>query len=162
MTNTIATAFADFVPVLAESFAAYHRRRVARMIEQGMTSREAYAFSKESYSFAKTDGNTLSSKVVGVSEEWLAKCAAEYAQHTVSAFVAKLTKKLQTLSGVDVRRADGATFVITGTLGDKAVRVEQRQTMNVSPKGTLFHQWPARIYVNGKFTPEAAFKKIAA
>jgi hypothetical protein len=34
--------------------------------------------------------------------------------------------------------------------------------MNVSSRGTLFNQFPARIYVDGKFTSEAKFKKEIA
>lgn len=162
MTNTFATAFADYAPVIAADFSAYMRRRVERMIAEGMNARKAYDFDKQAYSFAKSDGDRLGSLIVGVSEEWLAKCAAEYAEATIQSFVAKLTKKLGALTDVEVRRADGATFVITGKLGDKAVRVEQSQIFKVSPRGTFFHQWPARIYVDGKFTPEAAFKKLAA
>jgi hypothetical protein len=32
--------------------------------------------------------------------------------------------------------------------------------INVSPKGKLFNQFPARIYVNGKFTSAAAYAKL--
>jgi hypothetical protein len=162
MTNAFAAAFDAYAPVLAADFAAYHIHQVSKMIEKGMTSQEAYRANKASHSFAEADGYRLSSKIVAVKTDWLKKCAAEFARLSVEDFVAKLTKKLGSLTDVEVRRADGGTFVITGKLGDVNVLVEQNQVFKVSAQGTPFHQWPARIYVNGKFTPEASFKKLAA
>jgi predicted nucleotide-binding protein (sugar kinase/HSP70/actin superfamily) len=102
------------------------------------------------------------SKAIGVKQEWLEKCAKEYAEQAVQSFVAKLTKKLGALTDVQVLWANGDRFTIVGKLGDRDVKVHQDRVFKVSTQGTPFHQWPARIYLDGKFTPEAAFKKVAA
>lgn len=39
------------------------------------------------------------------------------------------------------------------------VRIEQSVILNVSSKGKVSNQFPARIYVAGKFVSEAKFKK---
>jgi hypothetical protein len=97
-----------------------------------------------------------------IDEARLAKKAAEFGEDQVAGFVAKLEKKLGDLTAVELIRAGNGEFVIAGKLGDRAVRVDQQVVFKVSSKGTFFLQWPARIYVEGKFTPEKAFKELAA
>jgi hypothetical protein len=94
--------------------------------------------------------------------EYLAKCARDYADAQIASFVAKLVKKLEGLDVAEVINQSGLTFVIKGSLNGHAVLVEQTQVFKVSSKGTPFNQWPARIYVDGKFTPEAKFLAVAA
>jgi hypothetical protein len=92
----------------------------------------------------------------------LAVDAIDYAQAQIAAFVAKLVRKLEGLDVAEVVNQRGLTFVIRGTLNGHQVMVEQQQVFKVSNKGTPFNQWPARIYVDGKFTPEAKFKEAVA
>lgn len=162
MTNAFQTAFADFAPVIAEQYVSYFTRVLNRFIAEGATRDAARKSNREATSFATYDSDRWTAKVVGIRQEWLEKQSGIYAEQTVAAFVAKLTAKLGALTDVEVKRADGATFMITGKLGDRLVTVKQQQVLKFSTHGTPFHQWPARIYVDGKFTPEAAFKKLAA
>lgn len=163
MTNPFQTAFADYAPVLAAEFTSYFTRIIERAIADGENHDSLWRKNKEASQFAKFDGSRLSSKVIGINHDWLAKSAANYGTATVDSFVAKLTKKLGCLIDVEVRRANASgSFVITGKLGDRIIRVEQQQVFKISTHGTPFHQWPARIYVDSKFTPEASFKKLAA
>jgi hypothetical protein len=74
--------------------------------------------------------------------------------------IAKVNVKAGELTDSKVLRVSGANFRITGMKGDKKVMIEQNQIINVSVKGKLFNQFPARIYVDGKFYSAAAFKKI--
>ncbi len=89
------------------------------------------------------------------------KDAQENAEQNVASFVAKLQSKLGDLDNVEIANINGAEFTIFGTLGEHKVAVEQRIVFKVSSRGTAFHQFPARIYVDGKFTSEANFKKLA-
>lgn len=162
MTNAFQTAFADFAPVIAADYVGYFTRVINRFIAEGKNRDTAYKANREASQFIEYDGTRFSSKVVGIKQEWLEKQSHAYAKATVEAFVAKLTAKLGALTDVEVKRADGATFLITGKLGDRLVSVKQQQVLKFSTHGTPFHQWPARIYVEGKFTPEAEFKKLAA
>lgn len=36
----------------------------------------------------------------------------------------------------------------------------QDRIFNVISKGTLYNQWPARIYIDGKRISEAAYKRL--
>jgi X-X-X-Leu-X-X-Gly heptad repeat protein len=99
------------------------------------------------------------------------------AEHTLNADkVALMATKLATLFADDVlakvnaktgeltegaaQYVSGANFLITGKKGDHSVSIEQNQIINVSSKGKLFNQYPARIYVDGKFISAAKFAKI--
>ena len=89
----------------------------------------------------------------------LQKLAAQYAADTVAAFVYKLAKKLGDVSGVEVRHADTVgEYIVGATRNGKRVTVQQQRVFKFSNKGTPFHQWPARIYVDGNFTPAAAYE----
>jgi hypothetical protein len=93
----------------------------------------------------------------------LKKHADDYAQQQVDQFVVKLTQKLGDLTDVTVTWADGHGFEcnIVGKLRGHEVRVAQSRKFVVNNHGTAFHQWPALIYVDGKFTTERAFKQLA-
>jgi len=112
-----------------------------------------------------TSGNYISDpKVLGLDEARLEKFSTEHAEGQIASFTMKLNKKLVDLTDVKLTSIDCGRFefTISGKLGDRKVFVEQQVVFKVSNKGTPFCQWPARIYVDGKFTSEAAFKKLAA
>lgn len=93
----------------------------------------------------------------------LAKEADAYAKDQVAAFVIKLTQKLGDLADLRIVRANGHRFEcdITGKLGAREIRVRQTAKFVVNQNGTAFHQFPALIYVDGKFTTESAYKRLA-
>jgi hypothetical protein len=168
--NPFQNAFDAYAPVLAADFVTYHSRVIARLIEKyegnlrglgnaGTYDGKAYRSSRV---FIAYDGSLMSSKAVGVVADRLQRAGDEYAKATIQSFVAKLTKKLGSLTEVEVLWATGDQFTITGKLGERKVVVHQDRVFKVSQQGTPFHQWPARIYVDGKFTPEASFKKMEA
>lgn len=97
-----------------------------------------------------------------IAHDRIAKESIRYAQTQVDAFKFKLNKKLADLTDIENLRIESTEFQFTGMFGENAVRVEQTTVLKCSNKGTLFNQWPCRIYVNGKFMSEAAFKKLAA
>lgn len=90
----------------------------------------------------------------------LEKNAAEYAQAQVDAWRAKIAAKMGELESAKVEWfSQSGQFTITGTRGGKQVAIQQTRVMKTSSRGLLFHQFPARIYVDGKFTSEAAYKR---
>jgi len=97
-----------------------------------------------------------------VDHERIAKESIRYAQAQVDAFKFKLNKKLADLTDIENLRIESTEFQFNGMFGENKVRVEQTTVLKCSNKGTLFNQWPCRIYVNGKFMSEAAFKKLSA
>jgi hypothetical protein len=95
-------------------------------------------------------------------EEYLTKIAYEYAEAQVAAFTSKLEGKLGDLENVKLVDLNLGmfTFKITGIYSGRKVVVEQQVVFKVSNLGNPFCQWPARIYVDGKFHSEKAFKEL--
>lgn len=79
----------------------------------------------------------------------------------IEATLPKMVLKLgrAQVSKVDMQR--GGAVHILAHLDGHEVRVEQQRILKVSPLGRLFCQWPSRVYVDGQFTPEAAYAKMA-
>jgi len=123
-----------------------------------------------SWAWAKTWREFLSRFVEGVSfrgegearlnSERMAQAAAEYADAVVAEWAGKVREKLGELNNATVARMDGVGFVIRGERAGRAVTIEQSMIVNVSRLGRPYNQFPARIYVDGKFTSAAAYKKL--
>jgi hypothetical protein len=95
-----------------------------------------------------------------LSEEKLAMFSARTGEAFADEVVAKVNAKIGELEDGEAAWVHGGSFTITGTKNGKKVRIDQHQIVNCSVKGKLFNQYPSRIYVDGKFTSAAAFKKI--
>jgi hypothetical protein len=104
-------------------------------------------------------GNRMSDEVV-LCEDRMNAYTQEQAELFANELIAKVNAKAGELTDSTVLRVSGANFRITGMNGDKKVMIEQNQIINVSVKGKLFNQFPARIYVDGKFYSAAAYKRI--
>ena len=89
--------------------------------------------------------------------------AEQEADLMINSCIDKLCKKLGALDSAEVLDFYGfQRFTVTGVLNGHRVRVEQSMILNVSPKGKLFNQFPALIYVDGKKTPESRFAAATA
>lgn len=97
-----------------------------------------------------------------IDESRLTLAAVEYANQTVEAWVARIESKLGDVDEVQMLVFYGDSFDLNGKKGDAIIHIEQRRILNVSSKGLLFNQWPARIYVDGKLTSEAKYRKLFA
>lgn len=97
-----------------------------------------------------------------INEERLKAGAAKYAEQVVESWATKIEAKMGELDSAEVRAMGNCTFRISGTKLGRNVHIEQNMIVNVSSKGTLFNQFPARIYLEGKAISEAKFKKLAA
>lgn len=129
-------------------------RAVNRNLEQDWVLVRNYV--KETVTNGQVVGCTLNVEAVQ-------RMALKTAQESIDDLVAKLDGKLgDHLVSVDVKRAQGDGFLLlSGELENgSTVVVEQNKILNVSSKGVLYHQWPARIKVDGKPVSEAAFKKL--
>jgi len=110
--------------------------------------------------FITWEDNRMAPGAAGVvNSEWLEKNAQQFADDQVESFIAKLEGKIGHLTDVSLQMLGNAAFTIRGMHGDEQVTVEQQVVFKTSSKGTFFLQWPARIYVNGKFTSEKEFKQ---
>lgn len=93
--------------------------------------------------------------------DYAVKDAGErYAEATVEAWHDKIIGKVKDLQNTTVHRLNGYIFIITGERDGKKITIEQNMIINRSTNGLLFNQFPSRIYVDGKFHSEAAYKKV--
>ena len=102
---------------------------------------------------------------VNLDEDLIRTLVEAWADQEIDGAVHKLDAKIGDVTSVRVLEAtDGlAWFTVSAELPDgRLIRVYQTQILNVSSKGKLFNQWPATMYVNGKKTSEAAYKKTLA
>ncbi len=89
--------------------------------------------------------------------------ADAWAAAELEAAAAKLIAKVGDLKHVKIIGApERGTFTLVGHHHSYAtVRVEQTRVLKSSSKGTLFNQWPARIYVDNRPVSEAAYKQLS-
>lgn len=164
MTNLTA-ALEAHKPDLEARFVSFTTNRFNRLIEQFGPSLRGIYNSDQCRNWGAIAGCTVRlgdriNSEYALDDARLAAAAKSFAEQTVAAWATKIEAKLGDLTDAEVRHLDGARFRITGTKGDRSVSIEQDMIVNVSPKGTLFNQFPARIYVNGKFTSAAAYAKL--
>ena len=172
MTNLTA-ALEAYKPNLIEGFSKMVRNVFGRMVEdhgpalKGIYNSERHArmWSVTVSRCAKRVGGDAVARLdtpYEISEEKLLVVAHAYAEAVVESWKNKIEGKMGELEAASVESLTGGTFLIFGNKGGKEVRIEQTTILKASTKGLLFNQFPARIYVNGKFTSEAAYKKMFA
>lgn len=95
--------------------------------------------------------------------EWARKEAAQQAADIFNGFIAKFTAKVTDLEGATVTWLSGAGDChITGNANGHRVHIDQQTIWKSSVHGNVFCQFPARIYVDGKFTPAAKYAAAIA
>lgn len=97
-----------------------------------------------------------------LSEAKLAKEVDHMTDTVFAKWELKMAWKLLGLTQVTVDFYGMGSMTIHGRLGTRKVRVQQDTIVKRSKHGQIYFQWPARIYVDGKFTPEAAYKALCA
>ena len=155
-TNVIRAAVEAGIPAMAAQHAEWMRAQIARF--SALPRREQInlsgARSCEGGAYRAVRG------FMGCDYAALLRYATRIATESAEETIAKLIKKLGTLAEAEITDHGGGQFTLVGRLGTHRVCVEQQRVFKFSSKGTPFNQWPARIYVDGKFTPEAAFAKL--
>ena len=174
--ENIAAEFDAMVPTIAAEFTSWVTKTLERILatyDRKQISALGNAFSTDGGKWRQlrtftvmVDENgertTRYTSLYKINYEKIKTESVRYAQSQVDAFKFKLNQKLADLTDIEDLRISGSDFRFVGLLGDKEVLVEQTTVLKCSNKGTLFNQWPCRIYVNGKFMSEAAFKKLSA
>lgn len=170
----LAAALAAFAPQIADRYASQVRAMLAGFVRRhgenlrGIANTSDYrAWANVVRPVCKTiGGNTVAGRqtapTYAIDDDKLSQAAAAYAEATVTEWQGKIEAKLGELEGATVLRMNGVGFVIKGSRAGRAVAIEQQMIVKASTKGLLFNQFPARIYVSGKFTPEAAYKRMFA
>jgi hypothetical protein len=156
-------------PQLAEIYANQVRRLFGYIVEKhGVTLNGVYNSSEFARSYRNLVapcvtrlGDRVNSECI-LDEGKLAARAADYAQAATLEWKAKIEAKLGDLENVQIRRFHGCNFLIGGLRAGRQVAIEQNIIVKSSTKGLLFNQFPARIYVDGKFTPEKKYHALFA
>ncbi len=96
-----------------------------------------------------------------IDDDKLNSIAKKYGEDTALNWFGKMKSKLGELSEVSVSDPRGGGEVtIVGKHGTDKVEIFQHTIINRTMYGEPFHQFPARIYVNGKFYSENDYKKL--
>lgn len=174
--DPLKAAMLQYAPALSADYEAFLRRLFAQMqADLGPALVGVY----RSHRWARTFGSSglrsavdhkrpagslsfrdLDTVPYTINEERLESLSKHYGEDTALMWYNKMHSKLGALDGVSVSSpgVDGM-ITISGHHGDNKVVVLQQRIINQSSTGTLFHQFPARIYVNDKFQSEAAYQK---
>jgi hypothetical protein len=95
-----------------------------------------------------------------IDEEKLHDMAVVYAEETVEAWIGKIARKLGPVDTCEISSFSATRFDIYATRCDHHIRLIQSCILQRSSKGKLFNQFPALLYVDGKFTAEKAYKAM--
>lgn len=126
------------------------------------TSNEAEDFLAIRRYVRGVSGINRSGQKMILATDFLAKDAKQIAEDSVLGFVAKLIKKVGDIKMTDLEFRGGADFSIRADVNGHAVCIEQQTVYKLTKSWTLYCQFPARIYVDGKFTPAAKFDEAVA
>ncbi len=183
--KAIREALAAQVPALAASYAAQVRRIFNAYAEKfpgeggAGTVRESLPGTRWQYQQERLTISGVLRPVCGVAhpadckprehdrgyltlnESTLAAKAQTWAEEAAVEWAAKIEAKLADVQDAELH-GGGDQFTITAVRAGRQIRIEQQRIIQVSSKGRLFNQWPSRIYVDGKFYAEAAYKKLFA
>lgn len=103
---------------------------------------------------------TVKAKLV-LDEDTLTTRAKAYGEQAALDWFYKTNLKLGDVSSVEMGKP-GADMRVTAERDGRHITLDQQRIINCSPKGKLFHQFPSRLYCDGKFMPEAAYKRLFA
>lgn len=166
-------AFMAVAPDLANDFAEFITS-VFNRIEKARGSVPAYVESRDAAwhdisliryccDFIKMPGDLSGTKAtLKLNADTLRKEADKYGKEVALDWFYKTNAKLGDVEEVDVPEGRSGTMVVLAKRNGHSITLDQQRIIKRSPKGKLFHQFPARIYVDGKFYPESAYKKLFA
>ena len=178
--NVLRKAMLSKAPELAEDYKQFVRNTFKRMQEAlgvGLTgARSSWTWArtfdaihgnlykdadKAAYRSGPVSMSEYSKIPYKIDEEALERNAQKYGERVALEWYNKMRSKLGDLDLIVIADAGkGGDIIIKGQHKGREVSILQQRIINVSPKGLAFHQFPSRIYVDGKFLSEAAYKKL--
>jgi hypothetical protein len=150
ITNELTAVLAAHAPRIAEYYREQTRRLFARHALLALINQIADRAQSSSVSEPYT-----------LNEEKLAAYADNAAKELVSAWIGKIEQKVGELESPEVCHVNDYAYLITGTRCGHAVSINQNMIINVSKRGVMFNQFPARITLDGKKISAAAYAKMA-
>ncbi len=95
-----------------------------------------------------------------IDEEKLGMMAKRYSDECVKNWLSKINGKLGELEEAKCNYMSNGSFNIRGIREGHNIEISQQTIIKVSKRGVVFNQFPARIYLDGKFFPESKYKKF--
>jgi len=92
-------------------------------------------------------------------EAFLDKKSKEYGEQAALNWFYKTNEKMGDVDNVELGEP-GTDMVVIATREGKKIKLSQQSVLKQSKNGVLFHQFPARIYVDRQFVPEAEYIKM--
>jgi hypothetical protein len=185
--TTIRAAFNAHHATLVASYHRMTRRMLADVTKHfptyGTTERAYSSWHRAAYQYRAIRGMLKTSTDMGYDWEvhgphhrqWMAdkplelndarveKNAQQYADDTVDALTLKVLAKVGELAKAELTFVSGTVnFDLVGFAGSRRVVISQQTIINSSKNGNLFNQYPARIYVDGKFMSAKAYGQQVA
>lgn len=173
MSDTLRDAMAAFAPDLAADYERFVRRQFEGMVRDlGPALQGIYASSRWVRVFqgirsmlwrdepSRDYDPHRAPRPYMLRESALNKNARDYGERTALAWYAKTKAKLGDLQGVTVSPPSRGGMTVIGSRDGHIVMLEQHSIINFSSRGTPFHQFPARIYVDGRILSEAQYRQL--
>lgn len=95
-----------------------------------------------------------------IDEMALRSAATDYGFETARQWFYKTNQKLGQLTEAVVPVDESGFVTVTGKRDGHSVTMRQQRVTKWSAGCGMFHQFPAHLYIDGKFYPEAAFSKF--
>lgn len=168
-TDALKDAMLVYAPALAADYDDFVRRQFKAIADDlGSELKGVYSSPRWARSFQAIRDSVHQEvsdfgrkSTYSLDETKLKQNTKRYGEQVSLEWYGKLREKLGELENVTVSPPNrGGDVTVTGEHKGDKVRIDQQRIFKVSQLGTPFHQFPARIYVNGKFMSEAAYKKV--
>lgn len=166
-------AFEAQAPEIALSYTAhitraYEHQRTIRGPSLRVTTvfDTAYLFLRESIypvcdaTYEPGTGHRQKVAAYTLNPEKLQKVADAHGHEAALDWFYKTNMKLGKLDAAEVVSRSGGSICVKGFRSGKLVLLEQQRVLKESKKGRLFHQYPARLYVDGQFFSAIDFHKM--
>lgn len=172
--EALRSEFEAQAPEIKADFVAQVRRQYAYLVEKCGPAL-AVEYKSGFYRAAQTmrafcdvvseqDPTVLYPKTIVVArplnETRLDERAEKYAQAAAVEWFHKTNAKLGAIESPELVRDVGGYVIVQGTRNGRAILMRQQRVLKWTQHGEPFNQFPALIYVDGQFTPEAEYKKL--
>ena len=152
----------EFTEEEMERYPAWSRPTVGRQQED--LRRQHYAGARYTTAMEYTGSKWMDAESEGAMfhREFAEKEARIGADARYNAFIAKFLSKLGDLDSVKIEFLAGADCIVKGKKNGHDVVINQQTVWKENQSGTIYPQFPARIYVDGQFTPASKFEAAVA
>ena len=163
----IEQAIEKLIPIIADLVASQWRRQYDRLVEEfGLylngvhNSRRANVWRETIRPLTAAVKDNHNRYEYKLSEAKIAAAAQAYAQAAANEWREKITGKLGDVEYREFKLFGNCNFLVHATRDGHDIRLNQDVIFKQSTRGLLFNQFPSRIYVDGTFVSEKAYKQM--